>query len=142
MDSQVPYSIRNNPVLVDRILVNFGANDAQFLPGGGWTPEIVQETWIAQYLVILDELHARFPTAHIWLMRPWRRDLPTQCATLAGWIGDVQAARPAFVSLGPDEAVWLENGDNGILETDAGGVHYTALGNQLCAEAWASWWGY
>ena len=132
---------------MDRILANWGANDAQFLPGGGWTPEITHDTWVAQYVAILDELHARFPYAHIWLMRPWRRDLPTQCATLAAWIADVQAARPAFVSLGPDEGVWLENGDNGATLTDfatgGSGVHYSEPdGNLACADAWATWWGY
>ena len=138
----VPEWVKTRPELVDRVLCNWGANDAQFLPGGGWSPEIDHATWVSQYGAILDYLHGRFPNARLWVMRPWRRGLDTQCATLSGWIDEVLSTRSAFASAGPDEAIWLKADDNGLLETDAGGVHYTALGNQLCAEAWATALGY
>lgn len=123
------------------VLANWGANDAQFLPGGGWLPEIDHATWVSQYGSILDYLHARFPNARVWVMYPWRADLPTQSATLHGWIDEVLATRADFASAGPDEAVWLENGDNGATYT-VSGVHYSVAGATECARVWATALGY
>jgi hypothetical protein len=114
--------------VITHILCNWGVNDMAALPS--------EATWKANYLSILDYLHTRFPQANIYIMRPWRRGFDADAATLNSWIADIVVARSSFVVEGPDEAVWLENGDNGVLETDAGGVHYSALGNALAIEAW------
>lgn len=140
LDSLLSWEPRYYPEKVDRVLAAWGANDAQFLPGGGWTPEIDHTTWVAQYGAILDYLHGRFPNAHIWIMRPWRLDLETQCATLHTWIDEVLATRTAFASAGPDEAVWQKGADNGATN---GTIHYTVpAGATACAAAWATKLGY
>ncbi len=119
---------------VTHVLMNWGVNDiASGLP--------VEATWKANYLAIIDYVHTRFPQAAIYIMRPWRRGFDSECATLHTWIDDIVAARQ-FTAVGPDEAVWLKGSDNGIAETDAGGVHYSAVGIPLAAAAWKAALGY
>ena len=141
LDGQLSAPVKTDGTLARFVLSNWGANDAQFLPGGGWTPLIDHTTWVAQYGSILDYCHTRFPNAHVWVMYPWRADLPTQCTTLHGWIDEVLATRASFASAGPDEAVWLENGDNGATYTISG-VHYSVAGATKCAQVWATALGY
>ena len=101
------------------VLCNWGANDVNVLPA--------EAMWKANYLAIIDACVAKWPQAKVYLTRPWRRGYATQCDTLAGWINDIVAARPGVVSVGDDERVWLENGDNGAAMT-SDGIHYSASG--------------
>lgn len=103
-----------------KVFLNLGVNDAMAgLPA--------EAAWKADYLYILDALHTKWPGATVYLTRPWTRGEATDCNTLATWIADCQALRPTFSSLGDDERVWLEGGDDGVTMT-TDGVHYSAAG--------------
>ena len=120
------------------VLINLGVNDVTS-PDPGGLP--VQATWIADYESIIDTITTRWPRAHIWLMKPWKRDFDANMATVAGWINTIQAARSSYVSIGPDESVWLKGSDNGNTYT-SDGIHYSAAGEALCATQWQSVLGY
>jgi lysophospholipase L1-like esterase len=119
------------------ILLNLGVNDVGFvapyaLPDQTW--------WQNNYLAIIDAVRVRFPSASIYLMRPWKQGTDTEMDSLATWIGNVQAAR-AGVFLGPDERSWLKGADNGATMT-SDGVHYSAAGQTECAAQWKQILGY
>lgn len=116
-----------------RILLNVGANDVATLP--------TEATWKANALYVLDAMHTKWPAAQVYLMRVWRRTEDADCNTLAGWISDVVTSRSTFAHLGPDERVFLENGDNGVTYT-TDGIHPNAAGYRLTAVQWATVLGY
>lgn len=107
-------------------LINFGANDSK--------TEQTEATWKAAYLYILDAIHTKWSTTKLYLMRAWQRDYPDNCDILAGWIADIVAARD-FVYLGPDERVFLENGDDGATYM-ADASHPNELGRDKTAAEW------
>lgn len=109
------------------VTINLGANDVSSLP--------VEATWKADMTGIIDALLAKWPSANIYIARPWRQGEDTDCDTLAGWIDDIVATYASGVYVGMDERVWLENGDNGATYT-SDGIHYTADAQQVCADAW------
>jgi lysophospholipase L1-like esterase len=111
----------------DVVLYNLGANDVLAMP--------TEAQWKADTLYIWDAYHTKWPNSQIWVMRPWRRNFGTECNTLATWIADVVALRGSFVHTGPDERVFLENGDNGITYT-SDGVHPNTAGQFLSAKEW------
>lgn len=118
---------------VTKVLVNLGVNEATIgLP--------TEAAWKASMQTLLDAYEAKWPGVDVYLMRPWGRDLATECNTIAGWIADLVAAS-ATVHLGPDERVFLENGDDGTTYT-ADGVHPTAAGYDLTAAEWKTAVGY
>jgi hypothetical protein len=53
----------------------------------------------------------------------------------ANWLNDVLASRSGWAFPGPDERVFLENGDDGASMTDDG-VHPNALGEYRSAQEW------
>lgn len=114
-------------------LVNLGANDV-----GG---VLVEATWKANLAAILDAMNGAWPNAKVYVMRPWRRGYATECDSLATWIGDVLATRGTWAFVGPDERVFLENGDNGVTYT-VDGVHPNAAGYTLTAAQWKTVIGY
>ena len=101
------------------VLCNWGANDMTFLPA--------QATFEADYLTILDAIHAKWPLAIVRLTKAWKRGYDASAATMAGWVANVVAARPAFAVLADDESVWLKDGDDGAAFT-VDGIHYSAAG--------------
>lgn len=111
----------------DFILYNLGVNDTASLP--------VEATFKANVLYIWDAMHIAYPDAAIYVMRVWNQSEPANCATLNGWLDDCIAMR-SFAYAGPDEQIWLENGDDGArMTTD--GTHYSGIvGKMACAEAW------
>lgn len=115
------------------VLINLGANDAAAMPA--------EADYKTNYLYILDAIHVKYASAQIYLMRTWRRGLGTESNTLAGWIADIVSSRSSFVHLGPDERVFLENGDDGVTYT-AEGVHPNAAGYTLTARQWRYAMGY
>lgn len=117
------------------ILMNWGVNEMS-----NWGA-VVEATWKANYLSIIDAAHARFPVATIWLMRPWARNNEAHAATLKGWIDDIIAARSEYVFAGPDESVWLKGGDDGATNS-TDGVHYSTAGQAACAAAYQSTMGF
>lgn len=118
---------------VSDVLINLGTNDLPALP-----PEA---TWEADFLYIIDAVRVKWPTATVRLMRPWARGHDSATATIHSWVDTVQAARAAFVVVGPDEAVWLKGGDNGATMT-TDGAHYSVAGNAECAAQWQTAMGY
>lgn len=112
-----------------KVLINFGANDV-----GSMLSEAV---WEANYQTILDAAKAKWPSASIYLMRPWRQGFNTECDTLATRIGHLVAAHPTYVFVGPDERIWLKGSDDGATMT-SDGIHYTAAGLAEAAVQWAA----
>lgn len=117
----------------DYILINLGANDVSAMP--------LEADWKADYGGILDAFNIKWPSAKIYCMRVWRRGAAADCNTLAGWLATVVAARSTFAFLGPDERIFLENGDDGVTYT-ADGVHPNAAGYVLTATQWQTVMGY
>lgn len=113
-----------------RVLINLGVND---ITGG--LP--VEATWNANYLAILDAIHTKWPTAKVYLMRPWLQGFDTDADTVAARIALIIAARSSFVSNGPDERIWLKGSDNGVTNT-VDGTHYSQAGNAACVVQWAA----
>lgn len=116
------------------VMFNLGANDVAALPA--------EATWKANLATILDALHAKYPSAMVYVMRPWRRGELTDCNSLATWIAAVLAdGRSAWAFVGPDERVFLEGGDDGATYT-ADGIHPNAAGYVLTATQWKTALGY
>lgn len=118
-----------------RALINLGVNDIT-------TGLPAEATWIANYVAILDAIHVKWPSALVYVMRPWLHGNPspsydTECNTLAGWIASVIAARSAFAEVGPDERVWLKGSDDGATMT-IDGTHYSVAGNAECTRQWTA----
>jgi lysophospholipase L1-like esterase len=109
------------------ICYNLGANDVTSLPA--------EATWKANTAAILDAMHTKWPSAQIYLARPWRRSYAAECNTLATWQDAVMATR-AWAHVGPDERVFLENGDDGARYTSDGVHPTTPDGYILTAAAW------
>lgn len=121
----------------DYVLINLGANDVK---DANWPTEA---DFKSDYQSILDQFHAEWPNAKMYLMRIWRTHetiTGDEIDTLDGWIDDVIASRD-FAYAGPDERVWLENGDGGTTYTDDG-AHYNDAGQTECAAQWQSVLGY
>lgn len=110
----------------DYALINFGANDVGSLPA--------KATWVANYIAICDALREKWSAVQVYLMRPWRRNYATECDTVADWIDEIVATR-TWVHIGPDERVFLENGDDGATYT-VDGIHPNAAGYALTAAQW------
>lgn len=116
------------------VLFNLGANDASALPA--------QAVWEADLATILDAMNAAWPSAKVYVMRPWRRGYAAECNSMATWIGNVLATRGAWAFVGPDERVFLENGDDGVTYT-SDGIHPTIMdGYNLTAAQWQAVLGY
>jgi lysophospholipase L1-like esterase len=110
------------------ILVNVGANDA--------SAGTAQATFEAAYGSFLDVLHAKWPTVPIYCMRVWVRNFAAACNAIDDtWIPNVLSTRSAWAFLGPDERIFLENGDNGVTYT-ADGIHPNRAGYILTAAQW------
>lgn len=116
------------------VAYNLGVNDVF----NGVLPN--ETTWKTNTLAILDAVNARYPNAAIYLMRPWKRGQGTAFDTMAGWVADVVALR-AFAHLGPDERVWLANGDDGATLTQDG-IHPNAAGRLVERAVWQAAMGY
>lgn len=117
----------------DFILCNLGANDVGSMP--------VEATWKANYQYIFSAMRTKWTNVKIYVMRPWRRGYATECNTLASWIGDLVVSNPGVVYEGPDERVFLENGDDGVTYT-GDGIHPNAVGYTLTATKWRESIGY
>ena len=109
------------------VTINLGANDAD--------NPMVEATWKADLVGIIDPIRAKWPSAKIYIAKPWRQNFDTECDTLAGWIDDVIATYASGVYDGPDERTWLEGGDDGATYT-TDGIHYSAAGVIECASQW------
>lgn len=124
----------------EHILCNLGVNDTRVEPRD-FGPTFDWTTWVTNYLYIIDAFHTKWPLAKIYIMRPWcaTADVATRPVDFAEMdnvqIPAIVAARSTFVFVGPDERVFLENGDNGATNT-SDGVHPNVAGNALTAQQW------
>lgn len=110
------------------VLFNLGVNDIS-------TGLPAEATWEANVVSIITAMQAEWPSVKIVFMLPWYRDGGEGNNTVATRLGHIVSGRESWVSIGPDERVWLEGGDDGATMT-SDGVHYSAAGN---AEAAAQW---
>lgn len=116
------------------VLLTLGVNDTIFgLP--------VEATFKTNYAKVLDDIHTALPNATILVALPWARGRTANCATVSGWISTVVSARSSFAAVAINEAVLIENGDDGATYTDDG-VHPNAAGIAVLAPAWKSAMGY
>lgn len=112
------------------VCLNLGANEAAL-----GLPE--KSTWLNDYGYILDAIHAKWPLARCYIMRVWRRGYGSACDIIASWIIELLSTRLSWARVGPDERVFLENGDNGSTYT-SDGLHPTDAGYHLTGQKWSS----
>lgn len=110
------------------ILVNLGVNDV----AGGLPAEA---GWNADLEYILDAFHTKWPSAKVYVVKPWYRGGLVGCNTVAGRIDTVLSTRSAWAFVGHDERVWMEGGDDGATMTHDG-VHVSVAGAAECARQW------
>ena len=113
------------------ILMNIGCNDTY---PGTFDPANEAATKAA-LLYIIDAYHTKYPSAKIYVSRVWRRVGEANAPTVNSWINYCIGQRSGIAYAGPDESVWLENGDDGTTYTDDG-THYNALGKVKAAQMW------
>lgn len=134
LQTGVAASIASVTPAPDFALVNIGVNDMNIMPTEAVFKGALQGTF--------DEIHNQFPLCQIYVMNVWRRNYVAEKATLNTWIDAQVAVNPFFVHAGPDERIFLENGDDGVTYT-SDGVHPTEpAGYQLTADAWRAVLGY
>lgn len=113
----------------DFVILNIGVNDAL-----GAMP--LQAAFETNYAYILDAIHTKWASAPVLVAKPGCRGQAADCTTIAGWIDNVIASR-AWASVGADEQIILEGGDDYTTRT-TDGTHQNALGNQAMGEAYAA----
>lgn len=118
-------------------LINLGVNDVN---GDAKDVDVLGfATWEANYGYILDAVHTKWPTTLIYLMRPGKRgdatiqDKLNRIRTI--YIPDVISTRSTWAFLGPNESIFLENGDDYTTYT-SDGIHPTPAGYALTAAQW------
>jgi hypothetical protein len=97
--------------------------------------------WQTDLAYIVDAMHTKYPSALVYIAKPWRQGYDAQCDTLAGYIDTIIAARAGWAFAGHDERVWLKGADDGATMT-YDGIHYTAVGNTEAASQWQTALGY
>lgn len=93
----------------------------------------------ANYQLIIDAIHAKWPLAKIYLSKPWKQGFDTEGATFAGWIDDLITANSGVCFEGINENVWFKNG---VATYSDDGIHYNAAGKIECANQWETVLGY
>ena len=110
------------------VLFQLGVVDARTVVAGD------EAAWKAALGTILDAFHSKWPTALVYVAKPWGRDEAAGCDILAPWIDSVVDARD-WADDGPDERIYLEGGDDGATMT-FDGVHPTDAGSLGGADQW------
>jgi lysophospholipase L1-like esterase len=109
------------------VLVNLGANDVASLP--------TATVYCSNIWTVVSTVKGKWPNSKFYFMRPWKRGYTANCDTLAGYFATFCASNSAYCFLGPDERVFLENGDDGTTYT-ADGTHPNHAGYALTAQKW------
>lgn len=107
----------------DVILYNLGINDGTIDP-----------TWDTNTAYIWDAMHTKWPSATIYVVRPWAVGNDAQYNTIASHQDALMATR-AWVRAGVDERVTVKGSDNGATMT-TDGVHYSTAGHSAMKSAW------
>jgi hypothetical protein len=99
--------------------------------------------WTATLAYVLDAVHVKWSGCQCYVMRPWKPDITGyEFQAKLDLIGDTLIPNAisgrAWAHLGPDERVFLENGDDGAtyIETGDTRIHPNAAGYTLTAEQW------
>jgi hypothetical protein len=124
------------------VSMNWGVNE--MTPGDNPASLPNETTWTNGYKAIIDYVQTLWPGSRVFLTYPWRAGYSAQPAELHSRIDDVIAwcAGEGYACFpGVDEAVTIEGGDNGATAT-LDGVHYSAAGNVIYAEALKAAMGY
>lgn len=113
------------------VFINLGANDVGFV-----APWVLpnQTTWQNNYLSIIDAIHTQWPSALVYVTKPWKTQSggdDTMWDTIAGWVDNVVAAR-TFTRAGDDERAWFK--PNAATYSDDG-IHFNAAGQVAAAAA-------
>ncbi len=109
------------------VLQNIGANDLTAMPEAA--------VWQANLGTVLDAMHAQWPSAKVYVAKPWRSGRDNEADTMAGWIDTVLSTRSAWARVGHDERVWFKPD---VASLSADGVHYNAAGNTAAAAQWVT----
>jgi lysophospholipase L1-like esterase len=124
------------------ICINLGTNDVNG-DGSDVLSDGTGATWQSNLAYILDALHAKWASAEIYVMRPWKPDYDGGVyQAKLDLIGDtlIPAAITgrAWAHLGPDERVFLENGDDGAtyIQPEPDRIHPNTAGYALTAAQW------
>jgi hypothetical protein len=126
-------SLGGNP---STICLNIGVNEL------GWGNEAVAEATFKSNLAwIIDAFVAKWPGVDVYVAYPWRQGFNVNAAIMKTWVDFVIATYGSSVFAGPDENVWLENGDDGATYT-SDGTHYSIAGQFQCALEWMTVLGY
>lgn len=103
--------------------------------------------WTTRMQYILDAVHTKWASCQVYVMRPWKPDSPPEAPidfqTKLTLIDDTLIPNAisgrAWAHLGPDERVFLENGDNGatyINMVPGDYIHPNGAGYALTAAQW------
>lgn len=115
------------------VTLNLGTNDSNSLPA--------EVDFKADYSDIIDAVLAKWPDCNVYCATPYRAEQAANCLIIRTWIEEIVAGYEDQVHIGPDENVWLENGDGGTTYT-LDGTHYNALAQPVCASQWMTAFGY
>ncbi len=108
------------------VLINLGINNG--------SP--VRSEFTGYGYLIVDSIHARFPSAVIYFQNVWSSNVSAATLdSLNTFINLIVSNRPGVALHGPDERVWLKGSDNGATYS-SDGTHYTEAGLKKCASEW------
>lgn len=130
-----PGWLTNTPGAPDTIFFNLTVNS---------TGADTKAQYKASALAMIEAYHAKWPTVKIYIARMWRRYAPASYALLQELneaLDEIIVLHPDYCLPGPDERIWLENGDDGITYTDDG-IHPNAAGTILQADQWLACIGF
>lgn len=93
----------------------------------------------SDYLALIAAWHRKWPSATVWIMKPWRRGKAAEAALIAAWIDEIiaDASCSAFTRAGADLRSFIPGSDDGTTNT-FDGTHPNRQGHILMAAAQAA----
>jgi hypothetical protein len=120
------------------VLINMGTNDAA-------ATITAEATFKTAYNGIIDLCQAKWPGVPIYCQHIYRADSAqtiTNSGVINGYIDACITTQGEGVSLGPQDDVYIENGDAGATYLATDKVHYALAAHALVAAQWYSVLGY
>lgn len=111
------------------VLIDLGVNEANDNP----LPS--EAVWESDYSNLLDQIHAKWPDALVYVAKVWRGDSGgayiANCSTINGWIDTVIAdGRAGWCSVAFDEANWLPSWSLDLVHPDSRIGGYAEMARQ------------
>lgn len=105
------------------VLINLGTNDIPKINVG----TVTQASWLSDTGSILDQIHAKWPAAHILVTKSYYggNSNANAEALLSAWTNQIIASRPSFVGLGLDEPTFLPGNTSDSTHPNATGYSLT-----------------